>query len=234
MTDQPQQRLLDAAEQVFAEKGFKAASVREICKRARANIAAVNYYFRDKEQLYIEAVKYAHRACTQGMPFPDWPSGTPATEKLRDFIRVMVTRMMQPQSVASLQLMMREMAQPTAACVAVVRDYIQPMASKLGSILGELLPHATPRQHALTAFSIVGQSLFYRNHRAVAALLVGEEEFQKYDVEQVANHITAFTFRALGLEETRIEDRESRIENREDAQPATFDPQSSILDPRSH
>jgi AcrR family transcriptional regulator len=200
MTDPTQQRLLDAAEQVFAEKGFKAASIREICRRAGANIAAVNYYFGDKDRLYIEAVKYAHRACTQGMPFPEWAPGTPATEKLRDFIRVMVTRMLEPQSAESLQLMVREMAQPTAACVEVVREYIKPIASKLGEILAELLPSASATQRTLTAFSIVGQCLFYRHHRAVAALLIGEDEFQKYSVELVADHIIAFTFKALGLE----------------------------------
>ena len=116
MTDPTQQRLLEAAEQVFADKGYKAASIREICRLAGANVAAVNYYFRDKERLYIEAVKYANRCCTQGMPLPEWGPEVDARQKLRDLIRVMVTRMMQPTSAASLQLMVREMAQPTAAC----------------------------------------------------------------------------------------------------------------------
>jgi len=64
-----------------------------------------------------------------------------------------------------------------------------------------MLPHVTDRQRFLVAFSIVGQCLFYRNHRAVASLLVGEEEFGHYDVELVAEHIVSFTLRALGLEE---------------------------------
>ena len=200
MTDLTQQRLLDAAEAIFAGKGFNGASVRDICKRAEANIAAVNYYFGDKERLYIEAVKYAFRCCTQGVPFPDWAPGTPAGDRLRDFINVMVTRMMQPQSVQSIQLMMREMAEPTAACVEVVREYIQPMAQKLGDILGELMPDASLRQRTMTAFSIVGQCHFYRHHRTVAALLIGEEEFASYDADEVAQHITEFTLRALGVQ----------------------------------
>jgi hypothetical protein len=97
--------------------------------------------------------------------------------------------------------MMREMAQPTDACKQVVRDYIRPMAEKLGGILAELLPGATPRQRTLTAFSIVGQCIFYRTHRAIATELVGEEEFAKFDVDLVAKHITAFTLNALGLAE---------------------------------
>jgi TetR/AcrR family transcriptional regulator, regulator of cefoperazone and chloramphenicol sensitivity len=202
MTDATQQRLLDAAEEVFAEKGFKAASIREISKKAGANVAAINYYFGDKERLYIAAVKYAHRGCTEGAPFPEWEPNTPPVQKLRDYIRVMATRMMAPQSPASLQLMMREMAQPTAACVEVVREYIQPMAQKLGGILTELLPPLTDRQRFLIAFSIVGQCLFYRTHSAIASLLVGEEEFRRYDVDLVANHVASFTLRALGLEDT--------------------------------
>ena len=54
------QRLLDAAIVVFANKGFEAASIREICSLAGVNIAGVNYYFRDKEKLYIEAAKHSH------------------------------------------------------------------------------------------------------------------------------------------------------------------------------
>src|SRR5262249_37656180 len=160
MTDATQQRLLDAAEEVFAEKGFKAASIPDISKKAGANVAAINYYFGDKERLYIAAVKYAHRGCTDGPPFPDWAPNTPTVQELRDYIRVMTPRLMRPQSPASLQLMMREMVQPTAACVEVVREYIQPMAQKLGGILTELLPQLTDRERFLVAFSIVGQCLF--------------------------------------------------------------------------
>ncbi len=202
MTDLTQQRVLEAAEEIFAEKGFKAASIREISKKARANVAAINYYFGDKERLYVEAVKYAYRGCTEGEPFPEWPPSTPAIQKLRDFIRVMAARMLSPASPASTQLMMREMAQPTAACVEFVNEYIQPMAHTLGGILTELVPEASEQQQFLIAFSIVGQCLFYRNDRAIAALLVGEEAFQRYDAELVANHVASFTLRALGLEES--------------------------------
>jgi hypothetical protein len=146
-------------------------------------------------------VKYAHRSCTEGEPFPDWAPETPAVQKLRDFIRVMSARMLSPQSPASTQLMMREMANPTAACVEVVSEYIQPMAQILGDILEELLPDASEQRVYLVAFSIVGQCLFYRNNRPIAALLVGEKEFERYDAELVANHVTSFTLRALGLEE---------------------------------
>ncbi len=49
------ERLLDAAEQVMAERGFNAASLRQITSRAGANLAAVNYHFGSKLEL-VQAV----------------------------------------------------------------------------------------------------------------------------------------------------------------------------------
>ena len=54
-------RLLEAAGEEFAEKGFELARVRAICERAGANLAAINYHFGDKEQLYVEVLREAHR-----------------------------------------------------------------------------------------------------------------------------------------------------------------------------
>src|SRR3954471_6308278 len=84
------QRLLEAAEELFATKGFDGASVEEITRQAKANRAAVSFHFGGKERLYIEAVKFAHRNCISGAPFPEWPAGTPPAERLRDFIRTMI------------------------------------------------------------------------------------------------------------------------------------------------
>jgi AcrR family transcriptional regulator len=194
------QRLLEAAEEVFATKGYEGASVEEITRKAGANRAAISFHFGGKERLYVETVKYAHRLCHQGVPFPEWPAGTPAVERLRGFIRTMVMRMVAEPDPFATQVMMREMAQPTAACVEVVREYIRPMADVLVGILSELLPPDTP--HAvryMTGFSIVGQCLFYKQNRPVAALLMGPEEFARLDAEQIADHVTAFTLRALGV-----------------------------------
>jgi TetR/AcrR family transcriptional regulator, regulator of cefoperazone and chloramphenicol sensitivity len=194
------QRLLEAAEEVFATKGYEGASVEEITRKAGANRAAISFHFGGKERLYIETVKYAHRLCHQGVPFPEWPAGTPAVERLRGFIRTMVTRMVAEPDPYATQVMMREMAKPTEACVEVVREYIRPIADILVGILDELLPPGTPHAtHYLTGFSIIGQCLFYKQNRPVAALLMGPDEFTKLDADQIAEHITAFTLRALGV-----------------------------------
>ena len=104
----------------------------------------------------------------------------------------MILRMTTELSPASARLMMREMVQPTAACEEVVRDYIRPMADVLVGILDEMLPADVPMpRRYLLGFSIVAQCLFYRTNRAVAALLMGEEEFRKLDAETLTDHVTA-------------------------------------------
>ena len=70
------QRLLEASQAIFADRGFDGAKVRDICKGAGVNIAGINYHFGGKEELYIETVKYAHTCAAKMDTFPTLPPGT--------------------------------------------------------------------------------------------------------------------------------------------------------------
>jgi AcrR family transcriptional regulator len=204
--DLTRERLLTAAGQVFAQEGYQGATIRKIKDRAGANIAAVNYYFGDKERLYIEAVKYAHGDFMKGMEFPDWPVGTAPKEKLAAFIRTFVNRLMDPDRPQwHAQLIMKELASPSTACFEIVRDNIRPVEKMLNGILAEILPPETPTwKRFMTGFSIIGQCLYYCQNKPIAALLVGEEEYQRdFNSTTVTEHITQFTFAALGIGESR-------------------------------
>jgi len=192
-------RLLEAAGEVFAEKGFQAATVREICSRAGANVAAVNYHFGDKQRLYVEVMRYAHRRFSE-RPLVRWPPGTPRAEKLRWFIEQMLADMREePGPSWRRRLMMREMAEPTEACLAVMHAFIQPRRELLREILGEILPPDLPEaDRQLIAFSIVGQCLFHRVHWPVVKMMAGEEIFRSFDLARLTDHITRFSLAALG------------------------------------
>ena len=69
--DDPRERILSAAGCEFAERGYDAATIRDICAAAAVNIAAVNYYFGDKRRLYIESVKHAHESRVRQVPLPE-------------------------------------------------------------------------------------------------------------------------------------------------------------------
>ena len=55
--DATKENIMTAAMRLFAEKGLKLVTVREICKLARVNIALVNYHFRNKNGLYQACVE---------------------------------------------------------------------------------------------------------------------------------------------------------------------------------
>jgi len=197
-------RILNSAGPVFAEKGFRAATVREICQVANVNLASVNYHFGDKQRLYIETVKQAQRKRIEQVPSPEWSPDTPAGYKLRAFTIALITRMIGVEEQSwQTRLMMREILQPTQACEELVRDYFRPQFNILLEILDEILPPATTaaRRHQI-AFSIVGQCLYYRVADSVVGLLVGEREFgQHYGAAELGEHISQFTLAALGVTE---------------------------------
>lgn len=197
--DETRQRILDTAEVIFAEIGFEPTTVRAICERAGVkNIGAINYYFRGKENLYAETVKNALQCCSEGLPFPNWAPDTSAVQKLRDFIRVMMSRFLRAPRVSAMQLMMREFSQPSPACHEAVLQHIQPMAQLLHDILMELLPDTPAEKRWLIGFSIVGQCIYYRQNRAVGEILMGEA-FAQLNVDRLSDHVTSFTLAALGF-----------------------------------
>lgn len=184
--------ILQVAGPVFADSGYEHATVREICSAAGVNVAAVNYYFGDKQQLYLESVKRAHEQRAHEIPFPHWSPGTPASDKLCDFVMTLARRMMGLDEASwQTRLLMREVLSPTAACASLVEDYFRPDFDLLLSILDELLPPDVPmhRRHKL-AFSVVGQCFFYRAAGNVVSLMIPADELaHHYGIDELAGHI---------------------------------------------
>jgi TetR/AcrR family transcriptional regulator, regulator of cefoperazone and chloramphenicol sensitivity len=193
-------RLLNAAARLFAAQGFKRVTVRDICKEAAANVAAVNYHFGDKRGLYAACLRHAQSCRVDDLAVPQWPADFTAADKLRAFIRGMLeSKLDASRPQWHLDMMLREMSRPTDACREIVEDYIRPMAETLGTILQELHPGAAwDRRAWLIGFSIIAQVLFYQINQPVIRLLMGETEFASLTLDELTNHITQFTLAALG------------------------------------
>jgi AcrR family transcriptional regulator len=195
-----QQRLLEAAGEVFAEQGFRNATVREICQRARANVAAVNYHFGDKEGLYAAVIEYAQTRALEKYPLTRADrDDLPATQRLHLFIQQVIFSLFDEGAPAwRSKLMAREMIEPTAALDAVVDQIIRPTAQRLEAIVRELLgPAATDEQVRLCQMSIIGQCLHHRHSQPVIQRLFPQQQYGPEDVKVVADHITVFSLAAL-------------------------------------
>jgi AcrR family transcriptional regulator len=194
-------RLLEAAGEEFAEKGFAAARVRTICDRAGANFAAVNYHFGGKEQLYVAAVLEAHR-CGMAVPPPAaFGEETPAI-RLKQYIHFFLSNVLamnREKNTWHSILMLREMLQPTAALEALVREAIRPRFERLVAILRQACPQADELRLAALACSVVGQCLHYKTAAAITERLIGPEAYAALDLDYLTEHISGFCLAALGL-----------------------------------
>ncbi len=196
-------RILQAAGQIFADKGFQAATIREICALAEVNLASVNYHFRDKETLYTETLQHAEAQMIARFPLPAWESTAPAAERLHDFVFNMLSRMLNTELAPwQHRLMMREVLQPTAAVRELAERYFRPHFALLNSIIAELVPAGTTEaQRHLAALSVIGQCVHHRIGREIIAMLLPAEEFASgYDPASLARHITAFSLDGLRRE----------------------------------
>ncbi|MCE9637493.1 MAG: CerR family C-terminal domain-containing protein [Planctomycetes bacterium] len=190
------ERLLEAAAKTIAERGFRDATVREICARAGANVAAVSYHFGSKDDLEVEAVRWA---CSR-MPDAPWFTGPPATDpldNLRAAIRALAVGILGRHEQWQTQLMLRAMGEPNAALDVVVREMIEPRVAALEQAIAPFLPDADARTRRLTAISIVSQLVYHRVAAPVALRLLGEREYGDRLVDEIVAHVVRFTCRSL-------------------------------------
>ena len=163
-SDATESRLIEAAGQVFAEVGFQAATVREICARAGVNIASVNYYFGDKMGLYIsvlrESMTHEPGAAVQlGVN----AGKKDAREGLRLLLRAMFSVVLADERRGwYMRIMAHELANPTPALDRVASEVIGPNYKRLRGLIGNSnRPIGRGRSHA---------ALHPQHHRSNPAL----------------------------------------------------------------
>lgn len=194
------QRVLEAAVEVFTEHGFRKATVRDICKRAHANVAAINYHFRDKEGLYTAVLQYAHHcACEKYPPQLGLLGDATLEQRLQAFVRSLLLRIFDEGRHAwHGKLMSREMFEPTRALDALVENNIRPFSQQLESIVSGLLGARTNSELVrLCTMSIVSQCVFYHHARPVVNRLYPNQKYTLKDVDRLAGHITSFSLGAI-------------------------------------
>jgi AcrR family transcriptional regulator len=198
--DSTRDRLLEAAGEIFAERGFREATIRDICGRAGANIAAINYHFGGKERLYSEVLRFVDNVATARNPYMAPEAGSLEVEdRLERFVLQFVKRVLDTGRPSwHERLMAREMVEPTFALDELIDRNIKPRAMALQGIVRDFLgPGATDRQVQRAAASVVGQCLFYWHCRPMIGRLMPQIGFDAQNVESIAAHIAGFSLGGL-------------------------------------
>ncbi len=194
------QRLLEAAGEVFAEHGFRAATIRDIARRAGANVAAVNYHFRDKLGLYKDVLRLWAGEATEKYP-PTLGLGPHPTvrQRLHAFVHSFLLRIMDEGRPAwHGKVMAREIMDPTEALDELVEHHMRPLNECLTAIIRDLVGRDFKGPVlARCTCSVISQCLFYHHARPVIERLHPEIGFTRRELGTLADHITDFSMGGL-------------------------------------
>ena len=191
-------RLLAAATELFAEHGFANVTVRDICERARANVAAINYHFRGKDGLYQAVLQSAIRIMQETTEVArEAGQGQAPDAQLRIYVRTFITRVVASRGNWIHELMTREMSNPTPALELVISQVIKPRLAYLGGIVAALMGvEPTDPRVMLGVFSVNAQCVTLLNHKAAGR--VDPAFAARFDtIEPMVDHITAFSLAGI-------------------------------------
>ena len=192
-----QDRLLDAAEKLFCERGFAATSVRDLTAEAGCNIAAVNYHFGGKDQLYQEMFRRQMKtAVSDSVAVIDQVMSSPSPS-LEALIRGWVTPPLKAAEQndprgAVMQLLVREFLNQRIDPEPILKEMKEIFMERMSQALRELVPGLDVQRSRLAVFSV--DALMFHPFLFMPIYL---EWVEGTDLEGIIEHIVRFGAAAI-------------------------------------
>lgn len=185
------ERILDAAEELFSERGFAATSTRDITSRAGVNLAAVNYHFGAKEELVREVFRRRFGALNaerlQRLEQAE-ARAAPGPVAVDDLVRALIApalRLGAEPGQACMRLMGRVHSEPATFVAELVREHFAHVRQRFLQALRRSAPDLPPTRVFLRVFFVIGamaQTMVAQHHLAVMAEDAGQD-FESANLE---------------------------------------------------
>lgn len=202
--DEIRRRIMDVAEVLFAEEGYKRVGLRQLTTKAEVNVAAVNYYFGSKLDL-LEAV-FRRRAepinAERKARFADYRAaigdGLPEVEPvLAAFIEpTLRAGRMGPGGNAYRLLMGRMSTNPDPEVRQILFDIFDEVGSEFAALLRRALPHLDRDDFYWRLACVIGTMQYVLADNGRVRELAGSD-FSLADVDQAMAYLIPFL--AAGL-----------------------------------
>jgi AcrR family transcriptional regulator len=159
------ERILDAAEQLFAEHGFTGASLRQITNAARVNLAAVNYHFGDKESLYADVLRRRLRPINElrlarlDAALAASPTDVPDLSTLIDILLRPVFEVHRDPARGGphiVRIIARTLTEPLPFTRELLRAEIEPVLLRFAQLIRRHIPHLPPEEFYWRLSFVVG------------------------------------------------------------------------------
>jgi len=195
-------RILKAAERLFAERGYEDTSVRAIVAKARVNQAAINYHFAGKEGLYREVLRAAIHALTeQQLAHAEDMKAMSREQALAEFVRYQLRPLLARDEFSRhIRIFNWEAVRPTAVYRKLISEEAAPFMGLAVELVRRFIPAADDRTLKFAAIWLVGQcSIFVRNREQLAnapvSLVLDEAA-----LDRLAERVTAWALAGLAVQ----------------------------------
>jgi AcrR family transcriptional regulator len=192
------QRLIDAAEELFAHKGFDGTSIRDITTKANCNLASINYHFGDKQELYEELFRQRLREMREARLESiktAMAGGKKAT--LENLLHNYSVAFLEPfadrkRSQRFMQLFARELVEQRLPKNMFLEEMAVPVMNALEEALRAVCPNLDKLTAQMCIHSVVGQ-LIHVAH--INAMFEGEQGrvLAPFDTASAIDHIVKFS-----------------------------------------
>lgn len=165
------ERIMKAAERLFAERGYDGTSIRAIVTRAHVNQAAINYHFEGKDGLYREVLRAAFRGLTEDQVAHAGEAGAMSREEaLAAFVRRQLRPLLaRDEASRHIRIFNWETVRPTPVFRKLVSEEAAPFMDVATDLVRRFLPQADHRTLLVAAIWLLGQcSIFVRNREQLA------------------------------------------------------------------
>ena len=193
------ERLLEAAERLFAERGFRATSVRALTSEARCNVASVNYHFGGKEGLYREmfrrrlVVLREQRIAGIRRAMDEAGGGASLEVTLGAFTRAFLEpHLDQSGGRRLMRLFSRELLEPHLRPGTLQREMVEPVRRALTEALQSTCRGLDSRSARRCVHSVVAQ-LVHAVQMRYAPGAMRDQELRDFSLAAAVDHIVRFS-----------------------------------------
>jgi AcrR family transcriptional regulator len=185
-------KILRAAIDEFTDKGYHLARVRDICAKAKANLAAINYYFGGKEALYREVIEFVFNIPDPfDLAVKDHAHKTKPEEYLLSWIEAFLenTSSESPLYKYRYKIIMHEMVSPSPLLPEIMEHKMIPRLAKLKEIVRKLKGSQAPDDEiSALCLLTLGQCIYFFNKPMVEGF-TGRKDFVSKNVKLIAGKI---------------------------------------------
>jgi AcrR family transcriptional regulator len=191
-------RLIEAAGALFADKGFDATTIQDICDSAGANISAVNYHFGSKMKLYEATLQYTLLQ-EASAPGRKGHKAEEPEEELYGLVLGMIRNIrLSDKPEWFPRLLRREVMFPTAEFQDFTQRLLKQDFEQVETLLAAILPQAKPAEIKMCTLTLLGQvKAVAMESDLVLQTVFPELKMDARGCERMARHLTDTTL--LGM-----------------------------------